>query len=483
MERFSLIAVILFFLSGCATEIISTNPYHDVPKFDYTKNKYVFKNVWQRIHLKDIKVNYRLDYEKDIYIRRFLKDKEYLERLINKGEFFIFEVLNELDNYNLPSSLALLPYIESNYDPFSVSKSGAVGLWQLMPTTGRIYDLESNWWVEERHDPVLSTRAAVKYLDYLYNRFNQDLILTLIAYHAGPTFLERRINGLKKSGKKITFKNLRLSTATKIYVPKFLAIVEITKYPNKFNIDLPNFENKKLFQTIELNGQVEMLAFSEFSKIKPEFLYALNAGYIKWATPPRKSTNMNIPLENYDYVKNNINKFVSDFSVNWITHTVQSGDNLWNLSKKYEVKLDDLKRVNAKINSDILNINDVLLIPFEGISENTMVSYITHVVVNGDTILNISQKYGVSDKDIMSDNNIAAGEGLKVGDELQITEIKRQSLNSKGRIILYSVKQGDTLYKISEMFNMKIVDIVELNDIENKPLMPGQILRLILQSI
>lgn len=226
-----------------------------------------------------------------------------------------------------------------------------------------------------------------------------------------------------------------------------------------------------------------MLAFSEFSKIKPEFLYALNAGYIKWATPPRKSTNMNIPLENYDYVKNNINKFVSDFSVNWITHTVQSGDNLWNLSKKYEVKLDDLKRVNAKLNSDILSINEVLLIPLEGISENTMVSYITHVVANGDTILNISQKYGVSDKDIMSDNNIAAGKGLNLGDELKITKIKRQSLNSKGRIILYSVKQGDTLYKISEMFNMKIVDIVELNDIENKPLMPGQILRLILQSI
>ena len=110
-------------------------------------------------------------------------------------------------------------------------------------------------------------------------------------------------------------------------------------------------------------------------------------------------------LVNYDYVKNNINKFVSDFSVNWITHTVQSGDNLWNLSKKYEVKLDDLKRVNAKLNSDILSMNEVLLIPLEGISENTMVSYITHIVENGDTIFNISQKYGVSDKDIMSDNN------------------------------------------------------------------------------
>ena len=90
MERFSLITVILFFLSGCATEIIPTDLYHDEPEFDYTKNKYVFKNVWQRIHLKDIKVNYRLDYEKDIYIRRFLNDREYLERLINKGEFFIF---------------------------------------------------------------------------------------------------------------------------------------------------------------------------------------------------------------------------------------------------------------------------------------------------------------------------------------------------------------------------------------------------------
>ena len=83
----------------------------------------------------------------------------------------------------------------------------------------------------------------------------------------------------------------------------------------------------------------------------------------------------------------------------------------------------------------------------------------------------------------MSDNNIAAGEGLKVGDELKITELKDNHLTQKGRIILYSVKQGDTLYKISEMFNMKIVDIEELNDIENKPLMPGQILRLILQSI
>lgn len=153
------------------------------------------------------------------------------------------------------------------------------------------------------------------------------------------------------------------------------------------------------------------------------------------------------------------------------------------MSKKYEVKLDDLKRVNAKLNSDILSLNEVLLIPLEGIGENTMVSYITHVVVNGDTILNISQKYGVSDKDIMSDNNIAAGKGLKVGDELQITKIKRQSLNSKGRIILYSVKQGDTLYKISEMFNMSMADIVELNDLKNKTLMPGQILRLILQSI
>ena len=101
-------------------------------------------------------------------------------------------------------------------------------------------------------------------------------------------------------------------------------------------------------------AKLKCLPLANSLKLKPEFLYALNAGYIKWATPPRKSTNMNIPLENYDYVKNNINKFVSDFSVNWITHTVQSGDNLWNLSKKYEVKLDDLKRVNAKLNSDIL---------------------------------------------------------------------------------------------------------------------------------
>ena len=164
MERLFVIFISIFIFYGCANiSIIPARPYIDIePSEVITPAEDKYTDIWSRINSEN---NFSFDplpNETSKYKKRFLKNKKHFNELIANGEYYLYEVLEELDRYRLPPEYALLPYIESNYDPFSISSSGAVGLWQLMPTTGRIYDLEKSWWVEERHDPILSTKAAIK---------------------------------------------------------------------------------------------------------------------------------------------------------------------------------------------------------------------------------------------------------------------------------------------------------------------------------
>ena len=129
----------------------------------------------------------------------------------------------------MPVELAFLPFIESSYDPFSISSSGAVGLWQIMPKTAELLGLRENWWIEERHDPYKSTDAAIRYIDYLYKRFNKDIYLSLVAYNAGPTFTSKSLQKNSRRATNFSYKDLPLSIQTRNYIPKFLALIELIK--------------------------------------------------------------------------------------------------------------------------------------------------------------------------------------------------------------------------------------------------------------
>ena len=133
----------------------------------------------------------------------------------------------ELKKKDLPLEFAFIPFIESNYDPFSISASGAVGLWQFMPRTGESLDLNKTWWIEERHDPFKSTKAAISYLDILYQRFDEDMYLTLAAYNAGPSYIDKQIKRNKRKNKPSDYWSIKLSKETQNYIPKFIAINEI----------------------------------------------------------------------------------------------------------------------------------------------------------------------------------------------------------------------------------------------------------------
>ena len=489
MERqFLIIFIILFTLIGCQQASISQIVNEDISYKENLSNnvlneKKSYLNIWEYIKSNnEFEDRVVLDEQILSYMNLHLQDLDKFEDYLNDSYYFLFYVINELEQNKLPLELAILPYIESNYDPFSISSSGAVGMWQFMPRTGRLYELNKSWWNEDRHDPYRSTDAAVGYLKYLYNRFDQDIYLTLAAYNAGPSLVERKINQNIKQGDGKDFWSLNLPSQTQNYVPKFIALRELILNSEKYGVSLPDIPYDNVVEKITIPGQVEILALSEFLEIKPELLYKLNAGYTKWASAPENESIFYIPKEKYSLIISENNPFKKINDINWISHTVNKGDNLWDLAIKYDTEVKIIKDVNY-LNDDLLSINDNLLIPLGKSKSNNFIPYEMYIVSEGDTLWSISKKYNLSIRDLARMNSLNENDFLQLGQQLSIGNKNiHRNMESKKRTILYSVKQGDTLFKISELFDVSIRSIEDINDFNQSTLMPGQIIKIAIRA-
>ena len=482
MERFFLILALASLASCQLPSIIPADQYREAEPTMELEAAQVYENVWQRISLNAVSQDPILDELTLKYINVYLANPEQLTKLLLKGEYFIFFVLEQLKKYDLPPELALLPYIESNYDPFAISASGAMGLWQFMPATARIYGLQDTWWYEQRHDPLISTEAAVKYLAYLHQRFGKNLNYTLSAYNGGPTLLEKKIKLNKRMGKSVDYKKLGLPQQTQEYVPKFKAILELVVNAEKYGIELPPFPDRSVLGQITLDGQIEIFAFSEFAELQPEFIYKLNAGYTKWASPPGKTTMFNVPIELVDTLAQKKDQFSQANQINWVTHKVAKGDSLWKIAANYDTEVEVLKKVNY-LQSNVLNLNQELLIPLSNSQNQTFIPYQAHIVSEGDTLWNIGLKYSIAPNEIAKNNGLQMSSALKIGKELNIGNKNiYRTIQSKKRTILYSVKQGDSLYRIANIFNIQIEDILSINAIENNEIKPGQVIKIIIKA-
>ena len=482
MPRFLLLFVLLV-ASGCELpSIIQADQYLDPIPVEPSLRIPNYENVWDRIKDTSSLDAVNLDDKTLEYVNQYLSNPAQLDKLLEKGRYFIYFVLEELERYKLPPELALLPYIESNYDPFSISSSGAMGIWQFMPATARIYGLKDTWWYEQRHDPLVSSRAAIRYLAYLHNRFNKKITYTLAAYNGGPTLLEKRIKLNKKAGKLTDLKNLKLPTQTQEYVPKFKAILAMVLNSEKYGIKLPDFPNKPVLGKIELNGQVEILAFSEFAGLKPEFVYKLNAGYTKWASPPGDKTIFNIPIELEEVLNLKKENFIQTNQINWVTHRVSKGDSLWKIAEEFDTEVSVLKKVNY-LSSNVLSLNQELLIPLSNDQNQTFIPYQAHIISEGDTLWNLGIQYNISPAEIAKTNGLKMSSPLRIGSELNIGNKNiYRTINSKKRTILYSVKQGDSLYRIADIFNIEISDIKKINELSTNEIKPGQVLKIIIKA-
>jgi len=497
MERQFLISLLLLFLIvGCETTPVITIKNNSECITTYSDNEcitsseeslVVFKplpsDVWEyMIFNSDYEKDFILDQKTLSYINRHIQDLEKFNDYLNKSYYFIYYVIQELEAANLPVELALIPFIESNYDPFSISPSGAVGLWQFMPKTGRIFNLEKSWWSEDRHDPFRSTHAAIGYFKYLFERFDNDIYLSLAAYNAGPTYLDRQIKKNYRRGMDTDFWSLSLNSQVTEYIPKYVALREVVFNSEKYNVNLPFVPVESVVQKIEIPGQVEILTLSEYLDIKPELIYKLNAGYTKWASAPKDKSIFYVPIEKTFLLDSPDSPFENVNQINWISHVVVSGDSLWKLAKKYDTELKIIKEINY-IDSDLLSINDTLLIPLSKSKSNNFIPYEMHIVSEGDTLWDLSKKYNIDIEDLIRMNSLNKDSYLQLGQQLTIGNKNiHRNIESKKRTILYSVKQGDNLYKISDLFDVTVESIKEINDFETSDLMPGQIIKIAIRA-
>jgi len=459
--------------SGCNNEII---PSVEEPEP-------IAENVWDYMIINN---NYdheiAFDEKTLSYINNHLKDIDKFNEFLGKSYYFIYYVIQELEAADLPPELALIPFVESNYDPFSISPSGAVGLWQFMPKTGRMFNLEKSWWSEDRHDPYRSTHAAIGYFKYLLKRFDNDLYLALAAYNAGPTYLDRQINKNKRRNLDYDFWSLDLNKQVTEYIPKYIAIREIVFNSEKYGVVLPDIPLESVVKRIEIPGQVEILTLSEYLEIPPELIYKLNAGYTKWASAPKDKSVFYVPIEKTYLLDSPDSPFDNVNQINWISHIVEPGDSLWKLAKKYDTEVKIIRKINY-LESDLLSLKDTLLIPLSSTKSNNFIPYEMHIVSEGDTLWSLSKKYKIDIIDIARMNSLSQDTILQLGQQLTIGNKNiHRNIESKKRTILYSVKQGDNLYKISDIFDVSVESIKQINDFESSDLMPGQIIKIAIRA-
>ena len=486
MERQLLIYLIFIFaLSGCQTTDTPTSSIEQkIEKSEkLIETEIQYANIWDYIVQNSNTENESyLDDMTLEFINKHLKNKDNFDEYLSNSYFFIYYVVQELEAANLPVELALIPFIESNYDPFSISPSGAVGLWQFMPKTGRFYNLEKSWWNEDRHDPYRSTHAAIGYFKYLFDRFDNDIYLALAAYNAGPTYLDRHINKNKRKNLNTDFWSLNLNDQVTNYIPKYVALREIIFNPDKYGVKLPEIPFESVVKKIEIPGQVEILNLSEYLDIKPELIYKLNAGYTKWASAPKDKSIFYVPIEKTYLLDSPDSPFENVNQINWISHKVVSGDNLWNLAEKYDTEIQIIKKINY-LEKDLLSINDTLLIPLSSMQSNNFIPYEMHIVSEGDTLWYIAEKYNIELAHLIKINSLNKNSYLQLGQQLTIGNKNiHRNIESKKRTILYSVKQGDNLYKISDLFDVSIESIKEINEFQSNQLMPGQIIKIAIRA-
>jgi membrane-bound lytic murein transglycosylase D len=490
MERQLLTSFIflLFTLQSCHTFEVVNEPKSNKDISLISEKEVVIKpepkDVWEyMIFNSSYEANENpLDERTLFFIENHLQDPERFSEFLDKSYYFIYYVIQELEAADLPVELALIPFIESNYDPFSISPSGAVGLWQFMPSTGRAYNLEKSWWNEDRHDPFRSTHAAIGYFKYLFERFDNDIYLALAAYNAGPTYLDRQIKKNTRKGLDYDFWSLNLNQQVSDYIPKYMAIREIVFNAEKYQVKLPNIPIESVVKKIEIPGQVEILTLSDYLEIKPELIYKLNAGYTKWASAPKDKSVFYVPIEKTYLLDSPESPFENVNQINWISHVVSYGDNLWNLAKKYDTEVRIIKKINY-LENDLLSINDTLLIPLSSSKSNNFIPYEMHIVSEGDTLWSISKKYNMPLSELIRINSLNKKSYLQLGQQLTIGNKNiHRNIDSKKRTILYSVKQGDNLYKISDLFDVSVKSIKDLNNFDTSELMPGQIIKISIRA-
>lgn len=487
---------------GATTGVISRFTPATKVTTDYADTLPATTGLWKRIrkgYQLDLTVeNSRIKEQRDWYAGH----QQYLDQVAARGQRYLYHIAQRIEKQGLPMELALLPIIESAFDPFAYSPSKASGIWQFIPGTGKHYGLDQNWWYDGRRDVVASTEAALNYFEYLNKQFEGDWLLALAAYNSGEGTVRRAIQRNQSEGKPTDFWSLDLPSETQTYVPKLLGLAQLIKNPQDYGVNLETLPNEPFFDRFDLGSQIDLTQAARMAGISLDDFYLLNPGFNQWTTPPQGPHFVNIPAENARRFEHALANLPEEKRVNWLRYKIRKGDTLSAIAVQHKTTQVAIKQLNQMHNNSLRAGNE-LLIPVPGKrAEPKALSKIQrriakqnetytgqlknrHTVRSGESFWKISKQYGVALEDLARWNGMSTKDALKVGqklvfwtDPLKMASLARPDAHRQSvRTINYRVKKGDTLTQIAEKFSVSIGNIEAWNDISRKQhLQPDQTL-------
>lgn len=243
-----------------------------------------------------------------LFVKQYRQSGKQLIKMSAQASPYLYYVVEQVEKRNMPGEIALLPMIESAFEPKATSPKGAAGLWQFIPGTGRHFGLKQDKYYDGRRDITASTQAALDYLEFLHAKFNKNWILALAAYNAGEGTVQQAINRNKRAGKPISFWSLNLPKETKDYVPKLLALAEVVGHPEKHAISLPHIENKPYFMPVDPGKAMDFNKVAKLADIQVKEIQRLNPGYKQSSTHPKGPQQLILPTGNAEKLLDNLDK-------------------------------------------------------------------------------------------------------------------------------------------------------------------------------
>ncbi len=425
----------------------------------------------------------------------FVRHPEYLNRVFNRAQQFLPHIVAQIEANDLPLELALLPMVESAYDPFAYSHGRAAGLWQIIPGTAKRFGIRQNWWYDGRRDVVDSTRGALAYLAYLHKFNDGDWLRAIASYNSGEGNVRKAVRRNRARSKPIDFWNLKLSRETSAYVPRLMALVEIVRDPAAYGVTLPEIINEPQFVSIEIGSQLDLALAAELAGLTLDNLYQFNSGLNRWATDPAGPHQLLVPIASASTFGEALAEVPENERVRWKRHKVRNGEAISVIAEKYHTTLAAIRSANGMRNNTI-RAGSYLMIP---IATRQLSDYnksaderraktqnrqrkgnrVDYVVASGDSFWSIGQRFGVGTRALASWNGMAPRDTLSIGQKLVIWTSKAPpgSAATRGitRKLRYTVRRGDSLYLIASRFRITVSDLVRWNKIDkSKILRPGQ---------
>lgn len=376
---------------------------------------------------------------------------EYMERMISRSERYLHYIVGEVEKRNMPTEIALLPMIESGFNPLALSRSRASGIWQFMPITGKYYGLEQNWWADHRRDVTAATTAALDYLQKLHLMFgNWDLALA--AYNAGEGTVRRAMESNRKKGLATDYQSLQLSAETRNYVPKLQAVKNLITDPEKYGLHIDSIPDQPYFTSVIAPEQIDAALAASLAEIPYDEFVALNPEYNRPLLVSQGNSKHEIllPVTSADTFLSNLANYNQPL-VSWQTYQAKRGEQLESIATKFGTSTAELQKVNDLTESKALASNRLILVPSTvantdiaaNIDQNKYAMLnahfntelipketIRHQVAPKETLIAIALRYGVTVKQIMASNQLKNSR-LKVGQILVIVGSKNTSIRKQ----------------------------------------------------